>query len=162
MDFLLGGHAVRRALLTYDELCLDSASGPIEVQLRFSRSEFVDLLADAYADCVGELQHDDELTGEFEPPFPGALSYPDLHEFVGQHAEAFTEFFQTYLRTDLLRILFRECSPVATHLIRSLDRIVVRRDEILWVGTVSSWHNDDQDPSADSQPRMQKCSSNSS
>ncbi|RLC09398.1 MAG: hypothetical protein DRI57_22180 [Deltaproteobacteria bacterium] len=111
------------------EVTLDTCSYLIEIP----KYEFINLMNTTYSDCIDELKKDDEITGEFDPPFPGATEYPSLEVFIEDHKEAFVEFFKIYFETDFLSLLFsNKNDPV--YVINSVDNIEITDASVIVSG----------------------------
>lgn len=107
----------------------DTCSYLIEIP----KDKFINLMRSIYDECVDELRKDDEITGEFDPPFPGATEYPSLEVFVEEHKEAFAEFFRIYFETDFLSLLFsNENDPV--YVINSVDNFQITGSSVIVSG----------------------------
>jgi len=101
--------------------------------IEIPKERFINLMRSIYDACVDELRKDDEITGEFDPPFPGATEYPPLEVFVEEHKEAFVEFFRIYFETDLLSLLFsNKNNPV--YVINSVDNFQITGSSVIVSG----------------------------
>lgn len=101
--------------------------------IKIAKDKFVNLMESIYDECIEELRRDDEITGEFDPPFPGATGYPPLKVFIEEHKEAFTEFFRTYFEWDFLSLLLsNENEPI--YVINSIDSIEITDSSVIVTG----------------------------
>jgi hypothetical protein len=103
--------------------------------LKIPKDEFVSLMQNLYDGCIEELKQDDEITGEFDPPFPGADAYPPPEDFVESHRQAFAEFFRIYFETDFLSLLFSNRGGYR-YIINSVDHAEVGEESVIIGGEV--------------------------
>lgn len=98
-------------------------------QAELEMSHFLTVMKPIYDECIEELKKDDELTGEFDPPFPGAESYPELEPFVANKFQEFVSFFRVYFVSDFLSNFFN-AGDDWEYVINSIDDIG-RKDGLL-------------------------------
>ena len=136
MQILIDSEPVPPEALTFLELGFGRGGpGPHHYRIVFPSAEFLDRLGEVYRGCVDELREDDRMTGEFEPPFPGATDYPDLDSFLREHGQHFTEFARAYLKFDILRLALDEGRPAARLVVTSVDEVRAAGDEVVVEGT---------------------------
>lgn len=112
--------------------------GELRFEAKIPRQAFLQRIDPIYKDTIEDLRRDDQITGEFEPPYPGATDYPTLEDFM-THPEPFSAFMTTYLRFDILGTWLREgCTtdPVE-FLVCSIDRIYPDANNIIAHGTAT-------------------------
>ncbi|NIY17659.1 MAG: hypothetical protein GWM98_23700 [Nitrospinaceae bacterium] len=68
--------------------------------------EFLTLMKPVYDEMIADFKKDDEVTGEFNPPYPGAKDYPELEKFVRDEFESFADFFITFLSFEFVSLVF--------------------------------------------------------
>lgn len=90
--------------------------------------DFTNRFEPIYAECVAELIRDDEITGEFHPPYTGAVRYPELEEFMSMDEHQRMEMIDTYFVFDILRLYIREdaSDAIAQWSIKSLDSLQLK------------------------------------
>ncbi|ELV8657611.1 hypothetical protein QNE43_004382, partial [Vibrio vulnificus] len=88
-----------------------------------------------YDDGVEDLKEDDQITGEFDPPYPGATNYPSLLEFIDIEGSYLYDYLYAYHKFDILGIVFDEDNDVASYVVDSLESIEQIDEEIIIKGT---------------------------
>ena len=91
-------------------------------EAKLGQFDFFTAMRPIYDECINDLKRDDEITGEFDPPFPGAETYPDLESFVSNNFQEFVIFFRAYFISDFLSHFFNE-SDDWEYVINSIDEI---------------------------------------
>jgi hypothetical protein len=127
--------------LTYDERKFGERSrrgaATEPYALCVDRADFATRFGPVYEQCVRELEQDDAVVGEFQPPFDGATRYPEFQEFFELAAGARMEMVRTWLRFDILGLYLAENDPTAPWLVQSVDAVSVGVDVVLIEGRAS-------------------------
>jgi hypothetical protein len=137
MQLTISGNEVDIGVVTFSEINfgrqLDGREE--EFTLTVSGHDFTNWFGPIYAECVTELIRDDDITGEFHPPYTGATRYPSFDEFLSMAEPQRMEMIDTYFVFDILRHYIREdASDVSVQWnIGSLDSLQLK-DGILTVG----------------------------
>ncbi len=108
--------------------------------LHISKAEFLDRLSAIYDECIIELKYDDELTGKFEPPYPGAETYPSLERFLDIGGESLFDFIYTFLKFNVLSQYFIEGNShgKALYSLDTLQTVIVEGGEVVLTGIAHS------------------------
>lgn len=104
--------------------------------------DFLGRFAPVFDECIQELRRDDALTGGFEPPYPGASSYPTLEELWELSPSDRMEMIGTYFAFDILRMYLREDDggTEASWTVKSLEAVDRRGSGIVVRGRVAPRH----------------------
>lgn len=96
--------------------------------LTASGDDFTARFGPIYAEGVTELIRDDEITGEFHPPYTDAVRYPAFDEFLNMVERQRMEMIDTYFVFDILRLYIREDASDATAQwnIKSIDSLQLK------------------------------------
>ncbi|MBU2712863.1 hypothetical protein [Zooshikella harenae] len=123
--------------MTFSQLSFGKGDGfqTFSYEMKIAKEELLDKLTPMYDEGVEELKEDDQITGEFEPPYPGAADYPSLLEFIDVEGSYLYEYLYAYHKFDILGIAFNEDNDVASYVINSLDSIQHIGEEIVIKGT---------------------------
>lgn len=99
--------------------------GSASYALTVDAEVFARRMGSLYADCIAELVSDDELTGQFHPPYSGATSYPSLDELFEIAEAQRKEMVDAYFVFDILRAYVQEeaAGPSVKWMIKSLDSL---------------------------------------
>lgn len=109
----------------------------LQYEIKIPIEEFCGDLKQAYSDSIGELIEDNEITGDFDPPYPGATSYPTLEEFIEVPGDYLFEHLSAFHEVDILKMLTEEDKPNSRYVIRTIDKIERKEGHILLVGNVT-------------------------
>lgn len=130
MQLTISGRESEVDVITFSELGFGKKSNDRQEKfiLTVSGDDFTSRFGPIYRECVTELIRDDAVTGQFHPPYPGALRYPKFDEFLGLDEYERMEMINTYFVFDILRLYVREDASDATVQwnIYSLDALSLR------------------------------------
>lgn len=125
--------------LTFSQLSFGKGGGfqlfPCEIKI--AKKELVEKLTPLYEDGVIELKEDDQITGEFEPPYPGASDYPSLPEFIEVKGPYLYDYLYAYHKFDILGFVLNEDNDNANYVVSSLDSIERTGEYIVLKGTAT-------------------------
>ncbi len=95
--------------------------------------------AKIYEKCIVELKRDDEIAGEFTPPYPGANRYPKLTELFSLAEKDLMVFVNTYFDYDILSLLVPtdKVGPDVRWVLRSLESIILNEKDMIIKGRAS-------------------------
>ena len=137
MQLTILGSESEIGVITFSELGFGKQLNDREGKftLTVSGDDFTNRFGPIYAECVMELIRDDDITGEFHPPYTGAVRYPAFDEFLSMGEYQRMEMIDTYFVFDILRLYIREdASDAAVQWnIKSLDSLQLK-DGILSIG----------------------------
>ncbi|QBE65068.1 hypothetical protein [Pseudoduganella lutea] len=110
MKIYVSGSEAESGLITFSETDFGrkKQQGGERFTVTASVEDFTCRFEPLYARCIAELIRDDEITGEFHPPFSGAARYPELDEFLGMAQHQRMEMIDTYFVFDILRLYIGE------------------------------------------------------
>lgn len=127
MQLTISGRESEIGVITFSEIDFGKKLNDREERftLTVSGDDFINPFGPIYAECVTELIRDDEITGQFHPPYGGAVRYPAFDEFLSMDEHQRMEMIDTYFVFDILRLYFREDAYAATAQwnIKSLDSL---------------------------------------
>lgn len=108
----IAGAPVPLAGLTFGEWHFDRRARNAVVfhpyRLEVDAAEFMIRFRPIYDATTRELERDDAIVGEFQPPFPGAVGYPSLTQLFELPNASRMEMIDTYFRFDILRMYLSE------------------------------------------------------
>ena len=136
MNVIVNGQPIEPKAVTFSERTYGKAIGELPLQLGMDAAEFMRRLQPVYEACIAELRHDDQVTGRFHPPYPGATGYPTLDELLQLPAADRMPFVDTHLLFDMLRLWLPEESAAATWLLGRCELVERRGDVVLITGKV--------------------------
>jgi len=106
-------------------------------EIKMPIEDFCNHLDQAYSDGIEEIIEDNKITGDFEPPYPGAVSYPTLDEFTAVPGSYLFEHLSAFHEVDILKMLTEEDKPNSSYVIRTIDNIECTDGYIFFFGRVS-------------------------
>lgn len=92
-------------------------------EITFFKDVFIEKLKPLYDAGIEELREDDQITGEFDPPYPGAMDYPSLTEFTAIEGPYLYEYLYAYHKFDILSLVLTEANDQAGYIINTLESI---------------------------------------
>lgn len=130
MQLTISGRESEIGVITFSEIDFGKQSDDrAEIfTLTVAGDDFKKRFGSIYAECVTELIRDDDITGEFHPPYTGAVRYPSFDEFLSMDERQRMEMIDTYFVFDILRLYIREDASDATAQwnIKSLDSLQLK------------------------------------
>lgn len=90
--------------------------------IEIPKKEFNEVFKKAYEELVIELKRDDEITGEFDPPYPGAKTYPELFELPLLSGEYLTDYIHL-LRENIWWEYFWGKEAELKYVVQTWDRV---------------------------------------
>lgn len=126
MRFLVNDEEVAPADVTYSELNFGRVGGSYPVcryRMEIPVDEFLERFGRTYEEAVAELRRDDEMAGEFHPPYPGVTDYPSLPELMSVGGDAFHDFADAHLKFDVYGQYFSELTKRPRFALATADRI---------------------------------------
>jgi len=113
MKIIIENEVVNDKLITFSEIGfgehLKKKKGVFKIfKLTTNIEYFINRFNSIYNSSISDLIADDEITGEFYPPFIGAEDYPSLNEFLHLPEKYRMEMIETYFTFDILRLYFSE------------------------------------------------------
>lgn len=134
------GQNIDPKYFSYTEFSLNK---PVDLQLYecefiVDKEEFVNCLQPIYDECIDELREEDDKYNDFDPPYKGAESYPELNFFINHKTDDFFEFFSTFFIVDLLESCFaNEINEKHwIYVVRSFDKISINDNKVYLYGHV--------------------------
>src|SRR5690606_2811566 len=133
----VNGNDIGSDAMTLSQLSFGKGDGlqTLSYEMKIAKGELLEKLKPIYDEGVVELKKDDQITGEFEPPYPGAIDYPSLIEFIDVEGPYLYDYLYAYHKFDILSIAFDEDNDVSIYVINSLDSIGQIGKEIVVKGT---------------------------
>ncbi|MDH5228460.1 MAG: hypothetical protein OEY38_00145 [Gammaproteobacteria bacterium] len=135
--YSVDGKNIDSNALTFSQFSFGKGDGfeTFRYEIKFAKGVFIEKLTPLYNDGVEELREDDEIAGDFEPPYPGATDYPLLSEFIDIEGASLFEYLYAYHKFDILDIALDEDNDVANYVINSIDSIEKVGEDIIVKGT---------------------------
>jgi hypothetical protein len=137
ISFIVDGNNIYSNEITFSQFSFGKGEGfdvfPYEIKI--AKEDFLEKITPMYDAGVEELKEDDEVTGEFEPPYPGATDYPSLSKFIDIEGTYLYEYLYAYHKFDILGIALYEDNDVADYIIKSLNSIECVDGDIVIKGT---------------------------
>ncbi|HAS6264065.1 TPA: hypothetical protein I7184_00025 [Vibrio vulnificus] len=123
--------------MTFCQLSFGKGQGlqTLSYEIKIVKSELLEKLTPLYNDGVEDLKKDDQITGEFNPPYPRATNYPSLLEFIDIEGSYLYDYLYAYHKFDILGIVFDEDNVVASYVVDSLESIEQIDEKIIIKGT---------------------------
>jgi hypothetical protein len=104
-DSIADQRAVTFSELSYGKI---DPSSFIPFHVRTDDPGWEDRFSTIYYELLEELKRDDEMVGQFNPPYIGATHYPSLQDLMMLPNGSRMEFVSAFFIFDILRMLFRE------------------------------------------------------
>ncbi len=125
ISFIVDGNSIDSSEITFSQFSFGKGEGfdALSYEIKIAKGDFLKKIAPIYDDGVEELKEDDEVTGEFEPPYPGATDYPSLSEFIDIEGTYLYEYLYAYHKFDILGIALDEDNDAANYIIKSMNSI---------------------------------------
>ncbi|PAU66651.1 hypothetical protein BZL41_00510 [Pseudomonas sp. PIC25] len=135
--FNVNGNDIDSNAMTFSQLSFGKGKvlETFPYEMKISKEELLEKLTPVYDEGVEELIEDDQITGEFEPPYPGATDYPSLLEFIDIEGSYLYDYLYAYHKFDILSIALDEDNDVASYVVNSLESIEQIGEEIIVKGT---------------------------
>jgi hypothetical protein len=134
----IDGMSIKPHELTFSQFAFGKEVDAISYrcELMISKDYFIEKLKPLYDNGIKELREDDEITGDFEPPYPGATNYPSLPEFVDIKGPYLYEYLYAYHKFDILSFIINEDSDEANYVIKNINSIYSVDGNIVIKGAV--------------------------
>ena len=140
MLLVIAGLKAELELISFSEerLCRRLDTRAVSYELTVDGGDFVRRFGPIFDDCIAELLRDDEVVGEFQPPYTGAKAYPTLNEFLALDESLRMEMIDAFFTSDILRLYVREGGE-ARWLILNLNSLLRKENEIVISGRAVLW-----------------------
>ncbi|MES9942235.1 MAG: hypothetical protein ABW104_19825 [Candidatus Thiodiazotropha sp. 6PLUC2] len=121
----IDGSSIEAHELTFSQLSFGKEGGSVNFnyEIIFAKDSFIEKLIPFYDEGVEELREDDGITGEFEPPYPGATNYPSLSDFLDIENRFLYEYLYAYHKFDILSLVLSEDNNESGYIINTLESI---------------------------------------
>jgi hypothetical protein len=140
MQFLIAGTNSRVNAVSFFEKGFGSRFGGVKLPYAIvvDGAGFIRSFRPIYDECIRGLIRDDEITGDFHPPYSGAIGYPSIEEFLQLPTPCRMEIIDAYFVFDILRLYVHEppLSPDVQWLICSMDVVELRGAVLVIEGEV--------------------------